>query len=150
LGALEWQTGYRIYLDTNLLIYAVEEIAPFAEQVRPLFQAADRGDIWVVTSLLTLAETLVMPYRKRDDVLIATYRELLTNPPPGLHVAQLDAAVLERAARLRAATNSLRLPDAIHLATAEAQQCDLFLTNDRRLSAGIPLPVVVLGDETPS
>ena len=144
MGELGWQLGNRIYFDTNLFIYAIEGVEPFAEKVRPLLQAADRGDVWVVTSLLTLAETLVMPLRKQDSELIATYRELFTDPPPGLRVAQLDVVILENAARLRATTKSLRLPDAIHLATAESEQCDLFLTNDRRLKSTTVLPVVVL------
>jgi predicted nucleic acid-binding protein len=133
-----------VYLDTNLFIYAVEEIAPYAEQVRPLLEAADQGEIRLVTSLLTLAETLVMPCRKADNGLITTYRELFTRPPVGLFVAQLDAAILERAARLRATVDSLHLPDAIHLATAESEQCDLVLTNDKRLKASATLSVVVL------
>jgi predicted nucleic acid-binding protein len=45
LGEIAWQRGNRIYLDTNLFIYAVEAIAPYAEQVKPLFEAADRGEI---------------------------------------------------------------------------------------------------------
>jgi predicted nucleic acid-binding protein len=140
-----WQSGSRLYLDTNLFIYAVEEIAPYASQIGPLFQAADRGEVLLVTSLLALAETLVMPWRKRDDVLIATYRELFMGPPPGLLVAQLDAAILERAARLRATIDSVRLPDAIHLATAQSERCDRFLTNDKRLGAVTVVPVIVLG-----
>lgn len=98
MGELTWQAGNRIYLDTNLLIYAVEGITPYAEQVRSLLQAADRGEIGLVTSLLALTETLVIPYRKGDEVLIRTYRELPSYPPPGLNVPLLDAALLERAA----------------------------------------------------
>jgi len=144
LGEITWQAGSRVYLDTNLFIYVVEDILPYAEQVRPLLQAADQGEIRLVTSLLALAEALVMPCRKRDADLIATYWELFTRPPPGLFVAQLGAAVLERAARLRATLDSLRLPDAIHLATAESEQYDLFLTNDKRLKAVTVLSVVIL------
>ncbi len=146
MGEIAWQPGNRVYLDTNLFIYAVEAIAPYAEHVKSLFEAADRGQIRLVVSSLALAETLVMPYRKGDDILITAYRELFTHPPAGLLVAQLDAAVLEQAARLRATVDSLRLPDAIHLATGEAQQCDMFLTNDKRLKAATILPVVVLSE----
>ena len=87
-----------------------------------------------------------MPCRRGDDTLIAAYRELFTRPPPGLAVAQLDAAILERAAELRATIESLRLPDAIHLATAETERCDPFLTNDKRLKSVPVLPVVVLAE----
>jgi len=147
LGELTWRAGNRLYLDTNLFIYAIEEISPFAEQVKPLLQAADRGEIQLVTSLLALAETLVMPCRTHNDWLIAKYRRLFTQPPAGLSVSPLDADILERAARLRAGTPSLRLPDAIHVASAESGQCDCFLTNDKRLRDALSLPVVVLAQE---
>ena len=147
MGGIAWRTGERIYLDTNLFIYAVEAINPYAEHVGHLFQAADRGDIKLVTSLLTLAEALVMPFRRGDDLLINAYRELFLHPPAGLLVAQLDADILERAARLRASSSSLRLPDAIHLATAESEQCNLFATNDRRFCSSSALRVVVFANE---
>lgn len=131
---------------SNLFIYAVEAIDPYAEEVSHLLQAADRAEITLVTSLLALAETLVMPFRKGDDLLVGAYRDLFLRPPSGLLVVQLDAGTLERAAKLRATVSSLRLPDAIHLATAESEQCDLILTNDKRFSSSTTARVVVLAD----
>lgn len=43
--------------------------------------------------------------------------------------------VLSLASRIRARSRAFRTPDAIHLATAEVIQADLFLTADRRLVA---------------
>ena len=76
MGTLTWQPGDRLYVDTNLFIYAVEQVMPFAPQVQTLLHAADQGDVTLVTSLLTLAETLVMPYRQKNGRLISAYREL--------------------------------------------------------------------------
>jgi predicted nucleic acid-binding protein len=146
VGTLKWQSGDRIYVDTNLFIYAVEQVMPFAPQVKPLLQAADQGTVALITSLLTLAETLVMPCRQENDRLVSVYRELFTLPPPGLTVVPLDAAILERAARLRALAPNLYLPDAIHLATAQSERCDLFVTNDSRLKAAPGTTVILLQD----
>lgn len=146
MGRIVWQSGQRIYLDANLFIYAVEQVDPFAPQVEGLFRAADQGEIVLVTSLLTLAETPVMPYRNADKELVVTYRELFTWPPPGLYVAPLNARVLDHAARLRASVSSLRLPDAIHLATADSEGCDLVLTNDRRLKTVQDVNIIVLDE----
>ena len=146
MGTSKWRAGDRVYVDTNLFIYAVEQVMPFAPQVKHLLEAADEGPVTLVTSLLTLAETLVMPLRQENVSLIDVYRELFTLPPPGLIVAPLDADILEQAARLRASTPSFYLPDAIHLATAQTRQCDLFLTNDSRLQVALGIEVVLLFD----
>lgn len=146
MGTLTWQPGDRLYVDTNLFIYAVEQVMPFAPQVQTLLHAADQGDVTLVTSLLTLAETLVMPYRQKNGRLISAYRELFTFPPSGLAVVPPDAAILEQAARLRAMTSGLYLPDAIHVATAQSEHCDLFVTNDVRLKAAPGIMVTLLSD----
>jgi predicted nucleic acid-binding protein len=44
----------------------------------------------------------------------------------------VERAILLRAARLRCELH-LKLPDAIHVASAVAAGCDLFLSNDHRL-----------------
>jgi predicted nucleic acid-binding protein len=58
----------------------------------------------------------------------------------------VDADVTREATRIRSETG-MRLPDAIHVATAIVAGADAFLTNDARLNhprAG--LPVLVLDD----
>ena len=67
---------------------------PFAPQVQSLFQAADEGSVTLVTSLLTLAEVLVRPYRVGNDDLVSTYRDLLTLPHPNLDVVLPSAGIL--------------------------------------------------------
>jgi predicted nucleic acid-binding protein len=146
VGTIEWQAGDRVYLDTNLFIYAVEAVMPFAPQIKPLWQAAEAGTITLVTSLLTLAETLVMPLRQGNSELVAVYQELFTAPPAGLTVVSLSAGLLKRAARLRAQMKSLYLPDAIHVATSQMEQCHLFVTNDSRLKAVTSPTVALLQD----
>ena len=55
----------------------------------------------------------------------------------------LDIAVerFDEAAQLRADFNSVRTPDALHLATALYYECDEFWTNDNRLNSVAPLLV---------
>jgi hypothetical protein len=49
-------------------------------------------------------------------------------------VLPVDREVAERAATLRGAKRSLRLPGALILATADLQQADVAITGDRRWS----------------
>lgn len=53
--------------------------------------------------------------------------------PAGRLIAALDRGECSKAARLRALTR-IKLPDAIHGATALQRSCSSFLTNDDRLT----------------
>ena len=53
--------------------------------------------------------------------------------------------VIDRATQLRA-RYYLRTPDAIHLAAAIVGGCDVFLTNDYRLTQCAEIPIEVIGD----
>lgn len=53
--------------------------------------------------------------------------------------------ILVEAARIRAGT-ALKLPDAIHVATARMCGCEVFLTNDTRIKDTWGLEVIQLAD----
>ncbi len=74
----------------------------------------------------------------------AVYQQALQSSEV-LEVVAVGRDVLIEAARLRAVAN-LRLPDAIHGATAILSGCETLLTNDRRLTALPGIEVVVLSE----
>ena len=123
--------GKTAYLDTNLFIYAVEGYEPEQSFVHELFAALDRKDFVAVTSEFTLAELLVKPFELGREDVVSAYTDLVQHSDR-LTVAPVDRSILIEAARQRAAL-SILMPDAIHVATALALSCDVFLTNDRRL-----------------
>ena len=75
------------------------------------------------------AECLVGPSRSGPEA-VAVVRDLVARLP--IEVVPLDSAIAEEAAALRARRPSLRLPDALVLATAAACSADLLVTTDRR------------------
>jgi predicted nucleic acid-binding protein len=86
----------------------------------------------LATSELTLAEVLVASLADRDAALAATYEtSLMSNAT--WSVLPIDRAILRQAARLRAAHKVLKLPDAIHLASATKARCSHFLASDLSL-----------------
>ncbi|HEX5647226.1 MAG TPA: PIN domain-containing protein [Nitrospira sp.] len=134
----------RIYLDTNIFIYALEGYPVFRAVLTTLFTALDRGELMAVTSELTLAEVLVKPLLDRHAERQAAYLQAL-QPSPSLQLVPVSREVLIAAARLRADAN-LKLPDAIHAATAQLTGCDQFLTNDARVPALPGLAIRRLSD----
>lgn len=138
--------GKRIYLDANLFIYLLESrnYPDHKVAVEQVFGLIDSGGAAGVTSELTLGEALPVPLRTGDDALVASYREIFTRQSR-LEVAAIVLAVIDAAAVLRA-HSSLRMPDALHVATAMQHNCDIFLTNDAKLKVpeGLPLQMQYL------
>lgn len=123
----------RIYLDTNIFIAAFEQRDPLSDQLGRLFKAgSNRKTRTFVTSELTLSELLVVPLRDGNRTLTSYYVTVL-QANDWMHVSPVSRSVLVSAAQLRAGRQGLKLPDAIHLATAEAEGCTHFLTEDHGL-----------------
>ena len=121
--------GPIVYIDANIVIYAVEGFSAFQPVLHVLLQCVDDEKLRLVTSELTLAEVLVKPIENRDSVIQQAYRAFL-EPTAQVAVVPVSRTILESAARTRAETG-VKLPDAIHIATAKQQECTSFLTNDR-------------------
>jgi predicted nucleic acid-binding protein len=128
MGRVSAELGQHVYLDANIVIYIVEGVPAYLDQIRALMTAVNAGEIIAVTSELPLAETLVKPLKDQQPALQQAYKIFLT-PTPAFELIPISRAILEDAARLRP-TTKLKLPDAIHRATALSYQCDSFLTND--------------------
>ena len=135
--------GGSVYLDAAPIIYSVERHADFWALMFPVWAAAKRGECEIVTSELTLLETLVMPLKSGATNLVAAYETLLTGTD--VRLLPVTSAILGEAAGLLAATN-LNTPDAIQAASATATGCALIVTNDGDLRRVTGLNVTVLKD----
>lgn len=129
-------------IDTAIFIYFIEEDARYISTIAPLFEAADAGEIEIVTSALTLLEVLVVPYRAGNIALAERYEAVLTRGR-GIRMIDLSRDHLRSAAQLRASTG-VATPDALQLAAALTARCSAFVTNNRRLPSSPDLKVLQL------
>ncbi len=143
MGTLTLPPAGLVYIDANGLIYSVERIEPYRTLLEPMWQQAQDGNISIVSSPVLVSEVLVKPLQVGNTEIEMQYRELFASNA----VRLLDASheVFEDTARLRAET-SLKIPDALHAATALRAGCALFITNDTDFRRVRELPVVVLDD----
>lgn len=117
-----------IYVDSCLVIYAVERDDAIGDRARSALASAETT---LATSPLVMLESLVKPMRDADAEAQSTMwsafdaLELLPIEPD----AYLDAALL------RARFRRLQTADALHLAVARQAGCTAFWTNDSRLAA---------------
>ena len=91
--------------------------------LRPRLATGDR----IVVGAGVYAEILVHPLKRGADQAIDDFLTAI-----GADIVAVDRDIARRAAQLRATHPSLRLPDALSLATAHATKSDL-LTLDRRV-----------------
>lgn len=137
-------TATRIYLDTNVFISAYEARGAPSDHAWWLLDAVEAGEFLAVTSELTLAEVLVRPLADGDHELAGQYHDII-KADKELEVAAVARSILIEAAMLRSLTRSLKLPDAIHVATARLNACRFIVSDDKRLSTAPGLPIVQLG-----
>lgn len=123
-----------LVLDSSVIIaFSRPEDALHAAATQVLGAARTAGDVFVMPASV-LAEALVQPHRISDEVGSSTMQALIRLfGPPRI----LDVPVVAMSARLRARHRSLRLTDALVIATALTDGART-LTYDRRLGTVDP------------
>ena len=124
----------RIFFDTNLFIYLLEDSGARGAKVSGILERISGRRDELLTSTLTLAEVLVKPLSVGDMAWADRYEKLLNTP--GVSLLAFDRASARIYAQLRQ-DKTLKPPDAIQLSCAANAKCDLFITNDERLSRKI-------------
>lgn len=127
-----------LYIDTNILIYLLEDHGQRSQQVATALKRFSKQAHPFVTSVLTITEFLAGTECTDSDILYKI---------PNLGFHPLDTVVAEQAARLQR-QHDLRIGDALHLATAQTLHASRLFTNDKQLTkiaSGI-LPVVTLDE----
>jgi uncharacterized protein len=120
----------RIYWDTMLFIYWLEDHPEYARRVDAIRSRMEQRHDQLITGAFTFGEVLAGAYRKGTPELADETRRLLWNVVAEVVPFTLDTA--DRYARIRG-TPGITPADAIHLASAAQAGTDLFLTNDKGL-----------------
>ncbi len=118
----------RAYLDSAPVIYWVEDMADFKPALAELLV---RPDTILCCSELVRLECRVKPMRDQASVLLAAFDRFFSHVIDT--IIPISRPVVDRATDLRA-RYAFKTPDALHLAAAIEDGCEVFFTNDRRLS----------------
>ena len=120
----------RIFWDTNLFVYLLEDKGELTESVVALRERMVERKDELLTSTLTLGEILVRPVEAGDETLANRYEQAIAT---AAIVLPFDRAAATTFASIRG-DRSIAPPDAIQLACASVAGVDMFITNDLRLS----------------
>ncbi|OGE82421.1 MAG: hypothetical protein A3B10_03020 [Candidatus Doudnabacteria bacterium RIFCSPLOWO2_01_FULL_44_21] len=123
--------GQKVGLDTQILIYYFENNPEYADRVEEILLAIRNGLLPAVFSSVGVIEILTGVKKQRRLDLVAQYREVFAHFP-NLTIAGLNNSIIEIASDL-SAKYLIKIPDAIHLATAIDFGAEKFITNDSSL-----------------
>jgi predicted nucleic acid-binding protein len=126
--------GSLICLDTNCLLYYFKGEMPWAESLRPVFEAKDGGQVRLFTSSMTLAELLAKVDPTDQSTMLSAVRQYFDLIPVDDSIG-IQAAGIRRASNINnAASPPVKTPDAVEMATANQTRSLLFITNDEQLT----------------
>lgn len=126
----------RIYWDSMLFIYWLENHPTYARRIDHILERmTERGDV-LCTSTFALAEVLTGPYRRADESLARRIRDAFEGQD--IELLPFTAATADTYAKIRGRFG-FSSADAIHLASAAEAKTDIYLTNDEGLvGKGVP------------
>jgi predicted nucleic acid-binding protein len=117
----------RIYLDSAPVIYLVEQTVTYVDRVSVQIQPDD----WIVVSQLTRLECRVLPIRLGDHARLGDFDNFFAAYVD--EIVPITEEVIDKATAIRAIYRFSPM-DSLHLAAAVVSGCEVFLTNDLRLT----------------
>lgn len=129
--------GKKVFIDTAPFIYLIENHPVFGAPTEQYLSACTEGESMLFTSVISYLEFCVVPLREKRHGIIEKFEELLAD-------LSIDMVVAKYASQLRSRYAFLKTADAIQLAMAVTNKCDVFLTNDAGLSSIKEINTVVI------
>ena len=137
----------KVFLDTAPLIYFIEKDSnnpQYFDNMKQFFEEGYRENKEFLTSVITMAEYFVFPYRNQKMSYIDSFHRLVDTLD--MEIAEVDQEIAKKAAQIRAQYKNFKAMDALQLATACVTGCDLFLTNDKQLKQFVEIKCVTIDD----
>ncbi len=134
----------RIFLDTNAVIYFLNETEPFFTPLKKAILQFKASGAEFYTSTITDAEYMVKPLSENQFDKIINYADFIREFE--FQRLYINEVVARRSAEIRAKYRGIKLADALQLAASIVNECSAFLTNDRQLSQVNEANIVLISD----
>ncbi len=124
----------KAFVDTAPFIYFIEKDSNhphYYEKVKDFFEYGYNNDKKFVSSVITVEEYFVFPYRNKEYSYIDMFNRLVVTT--NMEIVEINQEIAKKAAQIRAEYKGFKAMDALQLAVACLTKCDLFLTNDKQL-----------------
>lgn len=124
----------KVFVDTAPFIYFIENDnnnLQYHEKLKEFFKYGYNHNKDFLTSVITVEEYCVFPYKNKDYALIDMFHRLVATT--NMEIVEINEGIAKKAAQIRAEYKGFKAMDALQLAVACLLKCDLFLTNDKQL-----------------
>ena len=124
----------KVFVDTAPFIYFIEKDIynpQYYENVKCFFKDGYDNGKKFVSSVITMEEYFVFPYRNKSYAYINMFNRLVETTD--MEIVEINQEIAKKAALIRAEYKGFKAMDALQLAVASLSGCDLFLTNDKQL-----------------
>ncbi len=124
----------KVFVDTAPFIYFIEKDSnnpQYYEKVKGFFKDGYDNDKKFVSSVITMEEYFVFPYRNKAYSFIDMFERLVATVD--MEMVEINREIAKKAAQIRAEYKGYKAMDALQLSVACLSGCDLFLTNDKQL-----------------
>ncbi len=133
----------RTFIDTAPFVYLLEYNEVLTDKTKQIFCGLNANTKFT-TSVITYAEYCVKPKKINNQKAITKFKNLLNDLE--CDIESIDIDIADITAELRAKYQFLRTPDALQLATAIYNNCNKFITNDKKLKQITEIEVVLIAD----
>lgn len=121
-------------MSTAPFIYFIEKDnnnPQYYDKVKDFFKYGYENDLKFVTSVITMEEYFVFPYKTKEYSFIDMFNRLVEITD--MEIVEINQEIAKKASQIRAEYKGFKAMDALQLAVACVMGCDLFLTNDKQL-----------------
>jgi predicted nucleic acid-binding protein len=131
-------SGKRVLVDSNVIIYLTDAVEPFAAASRVIFQLIEKGDLFAVFSILSIAEVMQGPLRRGLVQNAMEAKTYLLNFPNSTCQPITTQVIEEIGKDQRIRWKKLRTIDALIIASGLLNQVDLIVSNDAHFQSALP------------
>ncbi len=136
-------SGKRVLVDSNIIIYLTDAVEPFAEASRSIFQLIEKGGLFAVFSILSIAEVMQGPLRRGLIQNAMDAKTYLLNFPNSICQPVTIQVIEEIGKDPRIEWKNLRTIDALIIASGLVNKVDRIVSNDAHFQSALPEDLVV-------
>lgn len=134
----------KVFLDATPIMYYIQRNENFSETVKRIFVFLNENNADFISSDVVTAESLVHAYRYNRTDWLNNFHGLMNLL--NVEIIHTSEKIAKKTSQIRAKYRSFETPDAFNLATAVLSDCDIFLTNDKRLRQFDEIKIITVDD----